>query len=66
VLEASPAEARKVLDVHAVEFSKTAPRPGRPAKKASDSHRRPLVEVDTHSYQLRAKGSPLCRGLPDS
>jgi hypothetical protein len=63
---ASPAEAREVLDVHAVEFSKTAPRPGQPTKKASDSHGRPLVEVDTSSIRLRTKGSPLCRWLPES
>ena len=61
----SRAEAREVLDVHAVEFSKTsASRPAR--KKASNSRRRPLDEVIPGRIRLRPKGSPLSRGLPVS
>jgi hypothetical protein len=45
VVEASHAKAREVLDVHAVEFSKTGPRRGLPTKKASDSRGRPSKEV---------------------
>jgi hypothetical protein len=48
----SRAEAREVLDVHAVEFSKTgASRAG--TKKASNSHRRPLEEVILGRIRLR-------------
>jgi hypothetical protein len=34
-IETSQTEAGEVLDVHAVEFSKTVPRGGLPTKKAS-------------------------------
>ena len=61
----SRAEAREVLDVHAVEFSKTsAARDG--TKKASNSHGRPWEEVILGRIRLRPKGSPLSRGLPVS
>ena len=57
VLRASCAEAREVLDVHAVEFSKTAP-PRQPAtKKASDSQEAlreviPVVSASSEGFSL--------------
>ena len=54
-IETSQAEAGEVLDVHAVEFSKTSAFAGR-TKKASNSHGRPWGRSDTRSYQASAVG----------
>ena len=57
----SQAKANEVLDViHAVEFSKTAPRVGLPTKKAS---RAEALQKSIPPYQLRLEGLlQLCRG----
>jgi len=55
----SQAKANDVLDViHAVEFSKTAPRVGLPTKKAS-AHGGPRKEVILERIRLQSKGSPV-------
>jgi hypothetical protein len=54
----SQAKAGEVLDVYAVEFSKTAPRAGYPRKKAS-AHGGPRKEVILERIRLQSKGSPV-------
>jgi hypothetical protein len=58
LLRLSRAGARKSLDVHAVEFSKTVPRSVSPTKKASRAGG-PSEDVILGRIRLQAKGAPL-------
>ena len=61
-IETSQAEAGEVLDVHAVEFSKTVPRGGLAHEKGLRAGG-PSEEVILSRIRLQAKGSPLSRGF---